>query len=85
MIRSDDLHFLIYTRHGDSCNCVPGQCASGYQPHDYVLAAKHAYFQEAIDVAVTWAARGVNCRIKSTAVKPNTWHEYPARKATNAA
>ena len=71
-IKTDKLAVSVYARHGDTCglapHCASLGCASGFVPEDYVLSAKFAYLQEAIDYAQAVATRGVRTRLVSRIV-----------------
>lgn len=81
--RTDELNFAIFTLHGDCCNCIEGDCASGFSRKDYVLSAKFAYLLEALDVIEKWNSRGVNCRLRSPryGTCDFDWSEYPVKKS----
>jgi hypothetical protein len=72
MNRSDKLLVSIYALHGDTCSLAPHckslGCASGFDATDYVLSARFAYLQEAIDYAQAITKRGVNTRLISRIV-----------------
>jgi hypothetical protein len=67
--RSDKLLVSIYANHGDTCSLAPHckslGCISRVGPDDYVLSAKFAYLQEAIDYAMAVSARGVRTKLVS--------------------
>lgn len=71
--KTDNLLVSVYARHGDTCGLAPHceslGCASGHKPSDWVLSAKFAYLQEALDYAVAVSARGVRTRLVSRIVK----------------
>ena len=71
-IKSDKLGVSVYARHGDTCNLAPHckslGCASGFDSDDYVLSARFAYLQEAIDYCQAISARGVRVRLVSRIV-----------------
>jgi hypothetical protein len=52
-VRTAKLSVSCYALHGDMCSLAPHcrslGCASGLRSDDYVLVARFAYFQEAID------------------------------------
>lgn len=71
-LKTDKLLVSVYARHGDSCGLEDSYghhdslgCASGHKANDYVLVAKFAYFQEAIEYCQECARRGVNMRLVS--------------------
>jgi hypothetical protein len=72
MTRSDKLLVSVYALHGDTCSLAPHceslGCASGFSADDYVLVARFAYLQEAIDYCQQVSQRGVNTRLVSRIV-----------------
>ena len=72
MTRSDKLLVSVYALHGDTCSLAPHckslGCASGFESTDYVLSARFAYLQEAIDYVQAIVARGVHARLISRIV-----------------
>jgi hypothetical protein len=67
--KTDKLLVSIYAKHGDTCGLADSYghhdslgCASGFKESDFVLVAKFAYLQEAIDYAQIIGARGVYSR-----------------------
>jgi hypothetical protein len=72
MMRTDKLLVSVYALHGDTCSLAPHceslGCASRLKPDDYVLVARFAYLQEAIDYCQQVSARGVNTRLVSRIV-----------------
>jgi hypothetical protein len=72
MNRNDKLLVSVYALHGDTCSLAPHckslGCASGFESTDYVLSARFAYLQEAIDYAQAVVARGVRVRLVSRIV-----------------
>jgi hypothetical protein len=72
MIRNDKLLVSVYALHGDTCSLAPHckslGCASGFESTDYVLSARFAYLQEAIDYAMSVVNRGVHVRLVSRIV-----------------
>lgn len=70
--RTDKLLVSVYALHGDTCSlaphCKPLGCASGFDSTDYVLSAKFAYLQEALDYADSVVTRGVHVRVVSRIV-----------------
>jgi len=75
-VRTDKLTIGCYALHGDTCCIAPHcrvlGCASGFWADDYVLAARFAYLQEAIDYCLKGSKRsgiqernrfkiGINC------------------------
>lgn len=85
-LKTDDLCYRVYAKHGDMCglapNCKSLGCASGHDTDDYVLSAQFAYFQEAIDYAQSCAKRGVRMRLISRVkgMTPQTSDYTPAEK-----
>ena len=71
-LKKDTLAVSVYARHGDTCSLAPHckslGCASGLEPDDYVLSARFAYLQEAIDYCMEVGARGVKTRLVSRIV-----------------
>lgn len=71
-IKTDKLSVSVYERHGDMCGLAPRcatlHCASGHASDDYILVARFAYLQEAIDYAQRGAKRGVSTRMVSRIV-----------------
>jgi|SRR5467141_4106198 len=71
-LKTDRLLVSVYAHHGDTCSLAPHckslGCASGHAPDDYVLVARFAYLQEAIDYCQEGARRGVNMRLVSRIV-----------------
>jgi len=66
MTRTDKLSVSVYALHGDTCGLQDSYdhhdslgCASGFASGDYVLVARFAYLQEAIDYCQTISKRGV--------------------------
>lgn len=81
-IKTDKLLVSVYANHGDTCGLAPHceslGCASGHKPHDYILSAKFAYLQEAIDYAQAISARGVRARLVSRIVPGKPYvSDYP--------
>lgn len=70
--KTDKLAVSIYVRHGDTCNLAPHceslGCASGHKPDDFILSAKFAYMQEAIDYAQYVSKNGVRAMLVSKIV-----------------
>src|SRR3979490_3074156 len=68
-LKADKLLVSVYALHGDTCSLAPHckslGCASGHAPDDYILSARFAYLQEAIDYCQEGARRGVNMRLVS--------------------
>ena len=54
-LKADKLAVSVYAHHGDTCSLAPYckslGCASRCDSEDYVLSARFAYLQEAIDIA----------------------------------
>ena len=71
-LKTDKLLVSVYALHGDTCSLAPHckslGCASGCAPDDYVLSARFAYLQEAIDYCQAVARRGVRARLVSRIV-----------------
>jgi hypothetical protein len=71
-LKTDKLLVSVYALHGDTCSLAPHckslGCASGCAPDDYVLSARFAYLQEAIDYCQAVARRGVHARLVSRIV-----------------
>jgi hypothetical protein len=86
MNRNDKLLVSVYALHGDTCSLAPHckslGCASGFESTDYVLSARFAYLQEAIDYALSVTNRGVHVRLVSRIVPTAPFiREYsPAKK-----
>lgn len=81
-LKTDKLLVSVYAHHGDTCcnapHCESLGCASGFKSEDYVLSAKFAYLQEAIDYAQAISARGVRARLVSRIVEGSPYiSEYP--------
>ena len=82
MTRSDKLLVSVYALHGDTCSLAPHcktlGCASGFAADDYVLVARFAYLQEAIDYCQQVSQRGVNTRLVARIVPPAPYvSNYP--------
>jgi len=74
-LKSDTLAVSVYARHGDTCGLADSYghhdslgCASRAKENDFVLVARFAYLQEAIDYCQAVAQRGVNTRLVSRIV-----------------
>jgi hypothetical protein len=71
-LKTDKLLVSVYALHGDTCSVAPHckslGCASGHASEDYVLSARFAYLQEAIDYCQAVARRGVHARLVSRIV-----------------
>ena len=85
-LKTDKLAVSVYANHGDTCclapNCESLGCASGLTSDDYVLSARFAYLQEAIDYAQAISARGVRARLVSRIVPGKPYvSDYPKAKA----
>jgi hypothetical protein len=80
-LKTDKLLVSVYARHGDSCGLAPHcrslGCPSGFQPDDYVLSARFAYFLEALDYAQMVAGRGVHTRVVSRIASEPYITDYP--------
>lgn len=84
-LKTDNLAYSVYVRHGDMCGLDPhGKtlgCASGFDSSDYVLVAKFTYLQEAIDYAQGAAKKGVRARLVGRVTKVPYISDYtPAEK-----
>lgn len=79
-IKTDKLSVSCYALHGDTCaiapHCETLGCASGHKATDYVLAARFAYLQEAIDYCHVGAKRGVKMRLVSRIVSTPHVSQY---------
>lgn len=80
--KTDKLLVSAYARHGDTCTGGEHhdflRCASHHKANDYVLVAKFAYLQEAIDYCHEGARRGVRMLLVSRIAKPAlTWQYWP--------
>lgn len=68
-LRTDKLLVGVYVSHGDTCSCAPHckalGCASGFDSSDFVLSARFAYLQEAIDYCQYVSKNGVRARLVS--------------------
>jgi hypothetical protein len=85
-IKTDKLAVSVYAFHGDSCSLAPHceslGCASGFSSKDYVLSARFAYLQEAIDYAQAISSRGVRARLVSRIVPGKPYvSDYPKAEA----
>ena len=85
-LRTDTLAVSVYASHGDTCpnapHCKSLGCASGFDSNDFVLSARFAYLQEAIDYCQAVAARGVRVRLVSKIVPSVPFvSDYPKREA----
>jgi hypothetical protein len=84
-VRTDKLLVSCYALHGDICSLAPHcrvlGCASGLRSDDYVLVARFAYLQEAIDYCLEGSSRGVNMKMISRLVsgKPHV-SDYPKKE-----
>jgi hypothetical protein len=81
-IKTDKLLVSVYASHGDTCSNAPHceslGCASGFKSEDFVLSARFAYLQEAIDYAVAVSSRGVRVRLVSRIVTGTPYiSDYP--------
>jgi hypothetical protein len=84
-IKTDTLAISVYARHGDTCGLADSyghhdslSCASGMKQDDYVLVARFAYLQEAIDYCEQIGKRGVNSRLVSRIVPSAPYtSDYP--------
>ena len=85
-VRTDKLSVSCYALHGDMFSLAPHcrslGCASGLRSDDYVLVARFAYFQEAIDYCLEGSARGVTMKLISRLL-PNKPYisNYPKKEA----
>jgi len=86
-LKNDKLAVSVYASHGDTCSNAPHceslGCASGFASEDFVLSAKFAYLQEALDYARAISARGVRVRLVSRIV-PNAPYVSDYPKPTEA-
>lgn len=89
MLRTDSTLVSVYAKHGDTCGLQDSYghhdslgCASGFKAADYVLVARFAYFQEAIEYCEMIGKRGVNSRLVSHLCKPAYTSNYPKRVAS---
>jgi hypothetical protein len=71
-LKTDKLAVSVYANRGDTCSVAPHckslGCASGHGPDDYILSARFAYLQEALDYALAVSGRGVKVRLVSRIV-----------------
>jgi len=84
-IRADKLDVSCYALHGDICGIVPHcralGCASGFWADDYVLVARFAYLQEAIDYCLEGSERGVRMKLISRLVPNKPFvSDYPKKE-----
>jgi hypothetical protein len=74
-VRTDKLAVSCYALHGDMCSLAPHckslGCASRLASDDYVLVARFAYFQEAIDYCQQASSRGVRMKLNSRLLPTN--------------
>jgi hypothetical protein len=85
-IRADKLAVSCYALHGDMCSNAPHcrslGCASGFWADDYVLVARFAYLQEAIDYCLEGSSRGVHMKLISRLVPGKPFiSDYPKKEA----
>lgn len=81
-IKNDKLAVSVYALHGDTCSLAPHcetlGCASRLKSTDYVLVARFAYLQEAIDYCQQVSKRGVDTRLVSRIVPTAPYvSDYP--------
>jgi hypothetical protein len=81
-LKTDKLAVSVYAHHGDTCtnapHCESLGCASGFKSEDFVLSAKFAYLQEAIDYAQAVSSRGVRVRMVSRIISSAPYvSDYP--------
>lgn len=81
-LKTDKLAVSVYAHHGDTCSNAPHceslGCASGHKSEDYVLSARFAYLQEAIDYCQAVSARGVRVKLVSRIVSGAPYvSDYP--------
>lgn len=80
-LKTDKLAVSVYARHGDTCSLAPHckslGCASRHEPDDYILSARFAYLQEAIDYCQACSARGVSMRLVSRICPTPYVSDYP--------
>lgn len=86
-LKADKLAVSVYAHHGDTCSLAPYckslGCASRCDSEDYVLSARFAYLQEAIDYCQAVAARGVRVRLVSRIVASAPYvSDYPKAVAS---
>jgi hypothetical protein len=84
-LRTDKLAVSVYAHHGDTCTLAPHcqslGCASGFKSDDFVLSARFAYLQEAIDYALQISTRGVRARLVSKIVPGAPYiSDYPKQE-----
>jgi hypothetical protein len=84
-IRADKLAVNCYALHGDICSIAPHcrslGCASGFWADDYVLVARFAYLQEAIDYCLEGSERGVRMKLISRLVPNKPFvSDYPKKE-----
>ena len=85
-IRADKLLGSCYALHGGMCSNAPHceslGCASGFRSDDYVLVARFAYLQEAIDYCLEGSSRGVHMKLSSRLVPSKPFiSDYPKKEA----
>ena len=83
-VRTDKLTIGCYALHGDTCciapHCRSLGCASGFWADDYVLAARFAYLQEAIDYCLEGSKCGVRMKLISRLVPSKPYvSDYPKK------
>jgi hypothetical protein len=81
-LKTDKLAVSVYAHHGDTCclapHCKSLGCASSLDSEDYVLVARFAYLQEAIDYCQQISKRGVRSRLVSRIVPTAPYvSDYP--------
>jgi hypothetical protein len=84
-ISADKLAVSCYALHGDMCcnapYCRALGCASGLWADDYVLVARFAYLQEAIDYCLEGSSRGVHMKLISRLVPGKPFiSDYPKKE-----
>jgi hypothetical protein len=85
-VRTDKLLVCCYALHGDMCSLAPHckalGCASGLKSEDFVLVARFAYLQEAIDYCQEGARRRVRMKLISRLVPTKPYiSNYPKKQA----
>lgn len=88
-LKADKLAVSVYAHHGDTCSLAPHckalGCASRCDSEDYVLSARFAYLQEALDYCEAVSKRGVRVRLVSRIVPSAPYvTDYPKPKAVTA-
>jgi hypothetical protein len=92
MNRTDKLSVSVFANHGDTCGLQDSYnhhdslgCASGFKAEDFVLVARFAYLQEAIDYCEAIGKRGVRSHLVSRIVPTAPYTSaYPKTTAKEA-